>query len=330
MKKKRLHILLAFVISIFAVLLLVRYTFFNAESLKGDAIIDKRISIIGDYVFYESKSELFGKARNLKTGKEKIVGIGLYYVNVHDDKLYYLAQRTPNPEFLFRKRGIQSFIETKATPSKKIHSYTFYNGYLFYQKAAYKSEPDGYQNAYIYKMNTDTKQTEELISLRTENFSIADDILYYSRYSDQGSDQYKKILGDGIFGYSLENKEEFPIVIDWIKYFDVYEKNIVYSHYVPGNSDITKGTMHLSWLNLRTNITTEISKDIDIFRLYNSNICYIENKTPDIINIYNCSNGNRTSTVVKGIDSFCGFILHKDKIYYYDKDHNLCIATVRK
>ena len=56
MKKIYICLVSSFVVvSIFA-LFIIKSAFFNCEDLKGDHIIDTHISIVGDYIFYESKN----------------------------------------------------------------------------------------------------------------------------------------------------------------------------------------------------------------------------------------------------------------------------------
>ena len=324
MKKNYICILLIFIAVISLVLSSMRYTFFESESLKNKAIVDNNISIIGDYIFYESKSGLVGIAKNLKTDEKKIVGIGLYNVNVYDDEIYYFAQRSVNPESFFCKRGIKSLLESRVTPSR-VSSYKFYNGYLYFQKYSYSTDEDGNENGYIYRMDLDTKKTEKLIALRTRGFDIVNDTIYYIRYSKEGYERYNELLCDGIFSYSLVNGKEKLIVDGWIGDFAIHGNDIVYSEYILEHSDNeSNGKYHLSWLDLALNETIEISKDINVFRLYNDNICYTEKETSDVINIINCSTEKETSVIAKNIDCAYGFVLYGENIYYYDIEHNLC------
>lgn len=324
-KKMYIYVFITFIILFIVSLFFIKKCmFFDGEKLKGEYVIDTHISIVGDYMFYESKSGVLGMAKNLKTGENKIVGIGLYNVNVYDDEIYYFAQRSPNPESYFCRRGVTSLIENRVMPNR-VSQYKFYNDYLYFQKHSYSTDVDGSENGYLYRMNLDTKQTDELIGVRTRGFDIANNNLYYIRYSEEGYEKYRELLCDGIFGYSLTDNTEFSVIDGFIGDFDIYENDIVYSEYKHNNSaNKQKGKYHLLWLNLETNKKTEITNDVMYFKLYNEKLCFVENDNPDEINIFNCSNGNIISVAVRGIDNSSGFVLHENKIYYYDQNHNLC------
>lgn len=327
MKKIYLYILSIFLVVILLILFLIRYVIFDNDDLKGESIIDNNISIIGDYLFYAEEGNIVTKARNLRTDEEKIVGIGLCNISVYDDEIYYLAQRSVNPESFFCKRDIHSFIE-KRVMSGKVSSYKIYNGFLYYQKNSYTTNADGRENGYIYRMNVDTNQAEELISVRTRGFTIVGDILYYSKHLDEGYKQYGELLCDGIWSYSLLDKTQSLVIDAMIRDFDIHDNNIVYSEYSLDKSNDREGKYHLLWLNLDTDKTIEISEDVVTFRLYNEKICYIEGAMPDVINIFNYANGTIMPVVVKNIDYIYGFVMYEDKVYYYDKNHNLCIANI--
>lgn len=257
-----------------------------------------------------------------------MVGVGLYSVNVYDDKFYYYAQRSPNPESAFRKRGIKSLIERRVT-SDNVSSYTFNNGFLYFRKHAYSTDKDGNENGHIYRMNLDTMQTEKLVEARTRGFIIVDNTMYYINFSEKGYEQYKELLSDGIFSYSLETKEEKHVFDDWIKDFDVYESNIVYSNYLQEkNGGQQNKKLNLNWLNLHTNQNIQIGENIIDFKLYRDNVCYMVKETPEMIDILNLSNGFAKTIAVKNIDIVYGFVLYDDKIFYYDKKHNLCYSIV--
>lgn len=334
---KHFHIIIIAITALVTYLIyaLVDNHYFDVEDLKGNFVQNSHLSLIGDYVFYDDYDKHISKskAKNLITGKTKITGVGLgcvRNVSVFEGELYYLAPRSVNPEHFLFKRGLGSLIEKKLTKDI-VSQYEISNDFLYYTKKAYASDNDYNENGNIFRINMETQKIEKEINDETDDFFVCDDKIYYSKSSNDSYNKYKKQLSDAIVCHFIESDKKKVIIEDWIDEFCIDNNNIFYSKYIPGEeSNQQDEKFELIWLNLDTNDTKTICKNVRKFKAFDGRICYIDNDSLSAVNFLNYKNNEVLTIDTESIDYDNDFILYNEKFYYYDQYRRLCEVSISK